>query len=104
MLGLAGVTAIDSRAALVTVRVVDPLMLPIVALIFEVPVALAVANPAAEMVATEVVAEAQVTWPVRSCVELSVNVPVAVNCWVVPLVMLGLAGVTAIESRAASVT
>ena len=37
----------------------------------EVPVATAVASPAAVMVATEVVAEAQVTWLVRFCVELS---------------------------------
>ena len=37
----------------------------------EVPVATAVASPAAVMVATEVVAEAQVTWLVRSWVELS---------------------------------
>ena len=36
------------------------------------------------MVATEVVAEAQVTWLVRSAVELSEYVPVAVNCWVTP--------------------
>src|SRR5262249_61080613 len=75
MLGLAGVTAIDSRAAAVTVRVVDPLMLPIVALIFELPVPTAVARPAVEMVATEVVAEAQGTWPVRSSLALSHYVP-----------------------------
>ena len=56
------------------------------------------------MVATEVVAEAQVTWLVRFCVELSEKVPVAVNCWVSPLAMLGLAGVTAIDCRAAAVT
>ena len=56
------------------------------------------------MVATAVVAEAQVTWLVRSCVELSEKVPVAVNCWVSPLAMLGLAGVTAIDCRTAAVT
>src|SRR6516165_8710371 len=104
MVGLAGVTAIDSRAAAVTVSVVEPLMLPMVALILELPVPLAVAKPAAVMVATVVSAEAQVTWVVRTCVELSEYVPVAVNCWVVPLAMLGLAGVRAIDSRAAAVT
>ena len=56
------------------------------------------------IVATEVVAEAQVTWLVRFSVELSESVPVAVNCWVVPLAMLGLAGVTAIETRTAGLT
>ena len=68
-LGLAGVTAIDSRAAAVTVKVVEPLMPPIAALIFEVPVLTVVARPCEpeelEMVATEVVAEAQVTWLVK---------------------------------------
>ena len=49
------------------------------------------------MVATEVVAEAQVTWLVRFWVELSEKVPVAVNCWVCPLATLGFAGVTAID-------
>ena len=67
----------------------------------EVPVARAVARPcdpaALEMVATEVFAEAQVTWVVRSCVELSEYVPVAVNCWVSPTGTFGLAGVTAID-------
>ena len=70
-LGLAGVTAIDCRTAAVTVRTVEPVIPPRVALMVEVPVATAVARPPLEMVATEVVAEAHVTWLVRSCVELS---------------------------------
>ena len=41
---------------------------------------------------------------VRSWVELSVNVPVAVNCCVKPLAIDGFAGVTAIETRAAGLT
>ena len=36
------------------------------------------------MVATEVVADAQVTWLVRFSVELSEYVPVAVNCSAAP--------------------
>ena len=79
-------------------------MPPSVAVIVDVPAATPVARPAAVMVATEVVAEAQVTWLVRSSVELSENVPVAVNCSVSPLGMLGLAGVTAIDCRTAGVT
>ena len=60
------------------------------------------ASPAALIVATEVVADAQVTWPVRSWVELSEKVPVAVNCCGLPLGTLGLAGVTAIDCRTAA--
>ena len=71
MLGLAGVTAIDCRTAAVTVSTVEPVTPPSVALMVEVPAATPVASPAAVMVATEVVAEAQVTWLVRFCVELS---------------------------------
>ena len=67
-----GVTAIDCRAAAVTVSTVEPVTPFIVALIVDVPAAKALARPAAVMVATEVVAEAQVTWLVRFCVELSV--------------------------------
>ena len=65
MVGLAGVTAIDSSAADVTVSVVEPVTPLRVADIFDVPVATAVANPAVVIVATEVVADAHVTCPVR---------------------------------------
>ncbi len=105
--GLAGVTAIDSRTAALAVSVAEPVMPssvgadrggaarrdrggqaaggdggdrgrgrcpghPLVALIEEVPLAAtAVARPPAVMVATEVVADAQVTVLVRFSVELS---------------------------------
>src|SRR4029077_19930578 len=104
MLGLTGVTAIDCNAAAVTVSTVEPVMPLNVALIDDVPVPTAVANPAALIVATEVVADAHVTWLVRTCVVLSVNVPVAANCWVNPFAMLGFAGVTAIDCSVAAVT
>ena len=42
--------------------------------------------------------------PVRSCVVLSVYVPVAVNCCSVPGAIDGFAGVTAIDTRTAGVT
>jgi hypothetical protein len=103
-LGSAGVTAIDSRIAALTVNVVEPVMLSSVALIVEVPVATPVAIPAAVIVATEVVADAHVTWLVRFSVELSENVPVAVNAFVSPLATLGSDGVTAIDSRIAALT
>jgi hypothetical protein len=78
--GFAGVTAIETRLAFVTVSVVDPTTAPLVALIVDVPAFTAVARPAALIVATVGVPDAQVTLPVRFCVELSLKVPVAVNC------------------------
>src|SRR4051812_46735932 len=69
------------------------------ALIEVLPGALPVARPVLVTVATVRAAEAQATWLVRSCVELSEKVPVAVNCCVVPAAMVGLAGVTAIDRR-----
>jgi hypothetical protein len=71
MLGFEGVTEIVCNAAAVTVSTVDPVTLPKAALIVDVPVATAVARPAAVIVATEVVADAHVTEPVSTCVELS---------------------------------
>ena len=46
----------------------------------------------------------QVTDVVRFCVELSEYVPVAVNCRVVPLTMLELVGVIAMDTSVAGVT
>ena len=66
--GAAGVTAIETRAAAVTVRVVDPVTLPEVALIVVVPTPPALASPLAEMVATVPAEELQVTVAVRFCV------------------------------------
>jgi hypothetical protein len=102
--GFAGVTAIDTRVAFVTVSVVEPTTLPLVALIVDVPAFTAVARPAALIVATVVVPDAHVTLPVRFCVELSLNVPVAVNCCVFPAATDGFAGVTAIDDSVAAVT
>ena len=48
--------------------------------------------------------EVQSTDSVRSCTLESLNVPVAVNCFVVPTPMLPLAGVTTIETSVAAVT
>ena len=83
MLGLAGVTAIDTSAAGFTVKVVEPEMLPDVALIVVEPEAAEVARPLEPdvllIVATPVLEELQVTAAVRFCVVLSEKVPVAVN-------------------------
>ena len=102
-LALAGITMIELRVgAGVTVSKVEPVTPFIVAEIDEVPTVTPVATPAALMVATAGVAEAQVTSPVMSCVVLSEYVPMAVNGSVVPVTMLGLAGVTTIEVRVAA--
>jgi hypothetical protein len=103
-LGLAGVTAMETSAAPVTVSVVFPVMLPEVAEIVVVPAATVVARPPAAIVAVVVLDDAQVAVAVRSCVEPSVSVPVAVNCCVSPLATLAFAGVTAMETSAAGIT
>ena len=73
MLGLTGVTAIETRAAGVTVSVSSGLtMLPRVAVITIVPGEREAARPEALIVATATCVEVQVTWLERFCVELSV--------------------------------
>ena len=78
------VTSIATVAG-VTVRTVEPLMEPDVARMVEVPNPTPVARPALLIVAVALVTDVQVTEFVRFCVLLSVYVPVAVNCYVVPL-------------------
>ena len=98
-------TSMDTSVAGVTESVVDPTMLPDAAVIVVNPEAIAVANPLLIlMVATPVLDELQITDAARSCVVLSVKVPVAVNCLVVPLAMLGLTGETAMDTSVAGVT
>ncbi len=100
--GLVGVTAMDLSVAELTIRVVEPEMLPEVAVMVAVPAATDVACPlepaALLIVATDAADELQVTDVVMSCVLLSEKVPVAENCSVVPGAMPGLVGVTAIET------
>jgi len=83
---------------------VDPLIDPKVALMVLLPAATLEARPCALMVAVAALEDVHVTVVVMSCVLLSLNVPVAVNCFVVPTAMLEFAGVTAIETRVAEVT
>jgi hypothetical protein len=76
MLGLAGVTAIDTRVAGVTVKVVDPETAPLAALIVVEPELVAVARPFdPEALLTEAMAlaeDVQPTLAVKFWVELSV--------------------------------
>jgi len=63
--GFAGVTAIETTVAGVTVRVVDPLTVPELAATVVVPTPVPVARPTLEMVATAGAEELQVTVLVR---------------------------------------
>jgi hypothetical protein len=94
----------DTNVAAVTVSVVLPTMLPLVAEIVLVPAFSADARPPLVIVPVVDVPEAHVTLPVRFCVELSLYVPVAVNCCVPPAVTVGFAGVTAMDTSVAAVT
>ena len=76
IVGVAGVIAIDTRAALVTVKGVEEEIAPDVALIFAVPTPALVANPLEPAVllitATGAASDAQLTVVVISCVVPSV--------------------------------
>jgi hypothetical protein len=80
ILGLAGVIEMEPSVAGVTVSVEDPDTPPDTAVIVQEPAAVAVASPELLIVETPVLDELQVAEAVRSWVELSENVPVAVNC------------------------
>ena len=101
-------TAIETRLAGVITNVVLPVTEPEVAVIvvFPVPVLVAKPNVGEEslMVATFNAEEVQYAELVKSCVVLSLNVPVAANCWPVPRAMDGLAGVMMIEIKVAELT
>ncbi len=73
---------IEVSTAGVTVNVAEPVIVPEVAVIVEVPWAKLVANPPALTVAIEVADDVQVAVPVRFCVVPVLYVPVAVNCCV----------------------
>ena len=98
MLEFAGVTAMETRAAAVTVSDAVPLTPPDVAVMVAVPVPVLLANPVESMLVTEVEDEDQVR-EVSNCVLPSSKLPTALNCTVVPNAMEGVAGVTVIETK-----
>jgi len=104
ILGFAGVMLMPTRCAVDTVRPVDPLIAPKAAPMVVLPVATLVATPLLPIVATAGVEELQTTDPEISCVLLSLNDPVAVNCLVVPVAIVEFAGVTVSDTRLAPVT
>lgn len=95
---------IELSVAAVTVSVADAVSAPYVAVITLDPVFRAVTKPPALIVATDIAPEVQVVDAVTSCVLPSENVPVAVNCLVVPAAIEMLAGVTEREESVAAVT
>jgi len=108
MTGLAGRTAIDFNLAALTAAETLPLIAPEVAVTVKVPTSFAVASPLVVIEATLVGDVVHATVPVMSCMELSENVPVAVNCCTVPSVMELLpvksVGVTLREVKVALLT
>jgi len=102
--GLLGLMLMDIRWAVETVKLVEPLTAPSVAEMLVVPVARLPTEPRLFMVAVTGLEEPQRTDSVRSSVLLSLKVPVAVNCFVVPTAMLEFAGVTAIDTNVALFT
>jgi hypothetical protein len=99
-----GVTAIEMIVASLTAKVAEPLTVPEIAVTVTLPPAIVVAKPVLLTVTKLTSLEVHVTELVRFCVLLSVNVPVAVNCWVVPTATVRLTGVTAMETNIAPVT
>src|SRR5580698_6374927 len=100
-----GPTAMETSVACVTISEVEPLTAPAAdvdaAVMVAVPLPMVVASPVELMVAMVRSLELQVEELVTSCVVPSENVPVAVNCCVVPEARIGPAGVTVMETRTA---
>jgi hypothetical protein len=107
--GAGGVTEIETRVAALTIRVTDGEVTPPTAALIEVaPTPVAFAKPLEPLallrVATVEAVELQVADLVRSWVDRSLYRPVAANCCCVPLAIVVIDGVTAIETRVAAVT
>jgi hypothetical protein len=104
IVGAGGLIVIETSAAAVTVRTVELLTLPELAVMVAVPIPTLPASPALLIVAVDSVSEDQLAVLVRFCVLPSVKVPMAVNCCVVPSASEGAAGVIDIDTNDAEVT
>jgi hypothetical protein len=111
MLGLAGVTAIETSVTDAgTVTVVVPESEPHTlatlqtAVIVAVPAPTALMRPLVLTVATDVLEDVQVRSVLKFCVVLSEKLPVAVNCSVAPAAMLELEALSVIDPNVAGVT
>ena len=104
MLGITGVMSMACSTAEVTVRVVPPDFPNKAALMKVEPTVTAEARPLlVPMDAKAGSVELHAACVVRSWTVLSVKIPVAVNCWLLPSAMLGLDGITPIDTSAADV-
>jgi hypothetical protein len=103
--GAVGVTSIESKAAAVTPNVVEPAMALAgsVAVSVLVPIETLAARPSLPE-ALLTVATAGIEELHRFCTVLSVKVPIAVSCMLVPSAICGRAGVRETEDRSAGVT
>ncbi len=102
--GFAGCIVIETNVTFDTVRVVDCVVVPHVALIVVVPVAKLVASPVLSIVATVAFEELHSTRGVTSCCELSLNVPIALNCFTAPTGICESRGAMVNDVRTALVT
>src|SRR5205807_2059350 len=93
-------TASETRIGSPTSSVAEAVIEPALAVMAAVPMPAPMANPVPPMVATAIDDELQLTALVRSCRLPSLYVPVAVNCWLVPLAIEPPAGLIAIETSA----
>lgn len=82
----------ETKVAGPTVSVVEPVVVPELAVIVVLPLTRALARPVALTVAAPTFDELQLTALLRSLVLPSVKLPVAVNCSVVPAAIEELAG------------
>ena len=82
-----------------TVKVVEAVTLPFLAVMTVVPSPRAVTRPFASTVATLVTEERHSTFVVRSSVVLSLNVPIALNCSEPPTAIPGFEGETLSDDR-----
>src|SRR6266498_1546384 len=103
MLPFEGLIAMELTLAAFTVSRVLPLIPPNAALMVEVPRLLAVARPLTVIDATLLLDECQCATPVTSWVLPSEKVAVALNCWLRPRAIVGLAGATVISVGVADV-
>lgn len=100
---LAGATLIAVNNAAVTVRVAELLKPPNVAVTVIWPGTKLVTSPFVLIAATEESERLHCAWALKSCVLLSLNVPVTANCWVVPAAIVGPLGFTVRAVKVAEV-
>lgn len=102
--GFAGITAIDTSAGAVTIKVVEAVTEPEAAPIVVLPCASAAASPEEPIVAAAVFEELHATALVISRVVPSVRVPVAANCLLRPAATDGFAGAIVSDTNRGAVT